>query len=58
MTFVQKFANDESGTTAIEYGLIAGLMAVVITASIGGLATNLGLMFDGIGNVVSTNTPT
>ena len=32
--FVKRFATDESGATAIEYGLIAALIAVVI---IGGL---------------------
>ena len=31
--FIKNFANDESGATAIEYGLIAALMAIaVITA--------------------------
>lgn len=35
MNLFKKFAADESGATAIEYGLIAALVAVVI---IGGLA--------------------
>ncbi|WP_296173639.1 Flp family type IVb pilin [uncultured Brevundimonas sp.] len=30
--FIKNFANDESGATAIEYGLIAALMAVAIIA--------------------------
>ena len=29
-----RFANDESGATAIEYGLIAGLIAVVIITAV------------------------
>jgi len=32
--FVQKFVRDEEGVTAIEYGLIAALIAVVIIASV------------------------
>ena len=31
--YVQQFLNDEEGVTAIEYGLIAALIAVVIIAS-------------------------
>jgi len=33
--FIKNFAKDESGATAIEYGLIAALMAVIIIAGIG-----------------------
>ena len=48
-TFLMSFARDESGATAIEYGLIAALIAVVIVTAI----TTLGLkvkssLFDGI----------
>lgn len=32
--FITKFVKDESGATAIEYGLIAALIAVAIIASI------------------------
>ena len=32
--FVQRFCNDESGATAIEYGLIAALIAVVIVTGV------------------------
>lgn len=42
---------DESGATAIEYGLIAALVAVVIIAALGALGTNLSSTF----NKVSTN---
>ena len=31
--FISKFMSDESGATAIEYGLIAALIAVVIIAA-------------------------
>ena len=32
---VQRFLNDEAGVTAIEYGLIAALIAVVIIGAVG-----------------------
>ncbi len=39
--FVSRFAKDESGATAIEYGLIAALIAVVIIATVQTVGTNL-----------------
>ena len=32
--FISKFVSDESGATAIEYGLIAALIAVVIISAV------------------------
>jgi pilus assembly protein Flp/PilA len=40
-TLFKKFAKDESGATAIEYGLIVALIAVVIISAITTLGTNL-----------------
>ena len=40
-TFLARFAHDESGATAIEYGLIAALVSVGIIASLTTLRTNL-----------------
>jgi pilus assembly protein Flp/PilA len=43
-TFVSNFkalASDERGVTALEYGLIAGLVAVVIVGSVTALGTKL-----------------
>jgi len=34
MNSIKKFINDEAGVTAIEYALIAALIAVVIAASV------------------------
>ena len=34
MNFMKNFVHDESGATAIEYGLIAALIAVVIIAAL------------------------
>ena len=38
--FVSRFAKDESGATAIEYGLIVALIAVVIIGAVTTLGTN------------------
>lgn len=35
MNIISRFVRDESGATAIEYALIAALMAVVVIAAIG-----------------------
>jgi pilus assembly protein Flp/PilA len=45
---VSRFIKDESGATAIEYGLIAALIAVVIIASVRLLGTTLDGVFSGI----------
>lgn len=39
--FLTKFAEDESGATAIEYGLIAAGIAVVIVVAVRAAGTNL-----------------
>jgi pilus assembly protein Flp/PilA len=39
--FVTRFMKDESGATAIEYGLIVALIAVVIISAVTTLGTNL-----------------
>ena len=38
---IKRFANDEDGATAIEYGLIAALIAVAIIASVTALGKNV-----------------
>ena len=47
--FLNRFAKDESGATAIEYGLIAALMAVAIIAAVSALSTPLKQAFTDIG---------
>ena len=49
--FFARFVRDESGATAIEYGLIAALIAVAII----GAATTLGTSLTGIFTRVSTS---
>jgi pilus assembly protein Flp/PilA len=43
--FVTRFLNDESGATAIEYGLIIALIAVVIVTAVTTLGTNVKARF-------------
>jgi len=42
---LNKFLKDESGATAIEYGLIASLIAVAIIAGVTAVGTNLNNLF-------------
>ena len=44
-SFVERFVNDESGATAIEYGLIAALIAVGIIAAARALGTQINTTF-------------
>jgi pilus assembly protein Flp/PilA len=45
MQLVRGFIADESGATAIEYGLIAALIAVAAIGAMTALGTNIGLKF-------------
>ena len=47
-TMFKRFASDESGATAIEYSLIAALIAVVIISSLKLLGTSLSAKFSAI----------
>ena len=47
--FVTRFLKDESGATAIEYGLIVALIAVVIITAVTSLGTKLNSTFTSIG---------
>jgi pilus assembly protein Flp/PilA len=44
-TSVARFVKDESGATAIEYGLIAAGIAVAIITAVNGLGTSISTMF-------------
>jgi len=48
---ISRFIRDESGATAIEYGLIAALIAVVIITGLTSVGTNLNTKL----NSVATN---
>jgi pilus assembly protein Flp/PilA len=45
---LHRFLNDESGATAIEYGLIAAGISVAIIAVVNGLGTSLNAKFKSI----------
>jgi pilus assembly protein Flp/PilA len=46
--FIRNFRNDRSGATAIEYGLIAALIAVVTIAGLTTLGTTLNSRYNAI----------
>jgi len=48
MKWISKFLRDESGATAIEYGLIAAGIAVVIIAAVQTVGSNLQATFNTI----------
>ena len=48
MSTFKKFFNDESGATAIEYGLIAAGIAVVIITVLGTIGTSLNARFNDV----------
>ena len=43
--FMKRFAKDESGATAIEYGMIAALIAVAIITVVGSIGGKLNTAF-------------
>ena len=45
MQFIKNFITEEDGVTAIEYGLIAALIAVVIIGAVTLIGTNLDATF-------------
>ena len=45
-SFFKNFAEDESGATAIEYGLIAALVSVAAVTALGNVGTSLDGMFN------------
>ncbi len=47
---LSRLRRDEKGVTALEYGLIAALIAVVIIGAVTTLGTNLSTTFNGIAN--------
>ncbi len=58
IAFLRKFHKDESGPTAIEYGLIAALVSVVIIAGLNVLGPALRDAFTVIGNTVADSNST
>jgi pilus assembly protein Flp/PilA len=50
---IENFWNDESGATAIEYGLIAALIALAIVVGAGALGNSLNTKFKNVANAVN-----
>ena len=57
MNLIKNFIREEDGVTAIEYGLIAALIAVVIIAAITIVGTQLKKTFSTIGTKLTTANP-
>ena len=49
MSFIKRFIRDESGATAIEYGLIASLISVAMIAAASTLGKNVSKTFTNVG---------
>jgi pilus assembly protein Flp/PilA len=47
-TIINRFITDESGATAIEYGMIAALISVAIIGALATIGTNLKTAFQSI----------
>jgi pilus assembly protein Flp/PilA len=54
MKFLNKLRRDEAGATAIEYGLIAALVAVAAITGMGALGTSLEGTFQGVSGELNT----
>ena len=52
MNFLKRFASDESGATAIEYALIASLIAIALVTILGQLGTRLSAEFSEISSAL------
>jgi len=50
---ITRFVKDESGATAIEYGLIAAGISLAIIAVVNGLGTNLNNKFTSINSALA-----
>ena len=48
LTAITNFIRDEEGATAVEYGLMAALIAAVIIAAVTSIGTNLTAVFNSV----------
>ena len=54
LKLLYKFTTDENGATAIEYGLIAAIVAIGLIGSLQGLKSNPNNTFNSIGSNLSS----
>jgi len=57
MLNLRRFLKNEEGATAIEYGLIAALIGVVIISAVTALGTSIETQFNAIETAIATPTP-
>ncbi|PWG03592.1 Flp family type IVb pilin [Sphingosinicella humi] len=57
MKIFRKLLNNEKGATAIEYGLIAALIAVAAITAMSGLGEQLGNTFNEVNTTMATGQP-
>ena len=50
---VARFGRDENGATAIEYGIIVGVISIVIVVAAGTIGDNLTTTFDSIATALT-----
>ncbi len=56
MTFFKNLVRDEEGATAIEYGLIAALIAVAMITALGAVGDNVQGTFDNVATSMEPGT--
>lgn len=54
---IKLFANDESGATAVEYGILVALIAAVIITAVGVLGGQINTAFTTVSAAITANTP-
>ena len=57
MQFIRKLIKDKKGATAIEYGLIAALIAVAAITAMQGLGTSLNRTFTNVSTAMAGSNP-
>lgn len=57
MNFIKNFIAEEDGVTAIEYGLIAALIAVAIVGAVEALGGNLSKVFTNVSTTLGSKVP-
>ncbi|BBA32516.1 fimbriae protein [Methylocaldum marinum] len=55
--FFSKWSRDEEGASALEYALMAGLIAVAIVTTVQGLGGNIDSVFQKISTILQGVTP-
>ena len=57
MKTLMKFIRDEQGLTTVEYAIAGGLVGAAVIAAFQLLGTNVGLVINGIANIIGTLGP-